>query len=317
MAYTKVLTDGDNSIYSATDVHLELDAIQRELVGLKTAPKNHGVVTGLSVVEQASPDMTVKVNVGIGKVAGLIWEKTATTNVTITAADANNPRWDLVYMDSAGTLDRVTGTAAVNPILPALSAPTTQIPLAYVYVAAGDTAIQNAEIYDQRSYCTVSNGDVVYEVNGHTNFTSAGAGAVAIKTITIPANSFKRSDSLVCEFFLITTGRDYSVKFNQSSTDVLTINSPNQSSSEPHVVRIRMMANQTAAGATGSYKSYASMYSPHPPGAFEVQSKNAYSTTEIQMQATFNIVVYVTFTGASQVTTISEIKVYRAGYLSS
>lgn len=73
----------------------------------------------------------------------------ADSAVTISTADATNPRWDLVVADaSTGAVSKVDGTAAASPTLPAT--PAGKVALAKVVVDANATGIANAKITDLR-----------------------------------------------------------------------------------------------------------------------------------------------------------------------
>ena len=124
------------------------------------------VSTDLAVTENGTPNMTLSV------AAGRVWikgsessfqgmyfcESRATESVTVTAADATNPRKDLVvakvqdsgYSGVADTwsLAVVAGTPAASPAEP--SAPNNSFVLAMVDVPALDTAITNSQITDRR-----------------------------------------------------------------------------------------------------------------------------------------------------------------------
>lgn len=69
--------------------------------------------------------------------------------VTHGAAHATNPRLDLVYVDTAGAVGIVAGTAAANPEPPAIGA-TTRMHLAEVRVPANAVAISVSDITDKR-----------------------------------------------------------------------------------------------------------------------------------------------------------------------
>lgn len=106
-----------------------------------------GVATGCDVTAQGTPDMTVAV------AAGAVTLKTsavqvAAGNVTVTAADATNPRKDIVVVDDTGAKSVVAGTAAADPVKPAI--PADSVLLAEVYVPAADTAIGSTQITDKR-----------------------------------------------------------------------------------------------------------------------------------------------------------------------
>lgn len=106
-----------------------------------------GVFTGCAVTQQASPNMTVAVASGQALVKGVI-SPVAGGNVSIAAADATNPRYDLVVSDNTGTLSAVTGTPAATPLYPASS----NAILAAVLVPANATTIVTADIVDKRAF---------------------------------------------------------------------------------------------------------------------------------------------------------------------
>lgn len=106
------------------------------------------VLSGGEVTAQVTPDMTVAVAAVVVISNGVIREVTA-ANATITAADATNPRLDLVVITSAGAIAVRAGTAAANPKPPARTA--NDVVLAVVYVPATDTTISSAQIVDQRA----------------------------------------------------------------------------------------------------------------------------------------------------------------------
>jgi hypothetical protein len=106
-----------------------------------------GVVSGCAVTAQGSPDMTLAVAAGVAMVNGVMVAVTS-GNVTITTANATNPRFDLVVVDNAGAKSVTAGTAAANPAFPAI--PSNSVVLAAVYVPANDTAIGSTQIVDKR-----------------------------------------------------------------------------------------------------------------------------------------------------------------------
>lgn len=111
-----------------------------------------GVVSGCAVTAQATPDMTLAVASGTIRNADGTTATVSAGNVTITAADATNPRFDLVVVSSAGAKSVVAGTAATAPVYPAI--PASSVVLAAVYVPAADTAIEANQITDKRVLLT-------------------------------------------------------------------------------------------------------------------------------------------------------------------
>src|SRR3990172_7004755 len=103
------------------------------------------VLSGLAVT--GGVDMTPAVAKG-----AVLSNKTmfavAAADVTITTADATNPRLDLIVVTSAGALAVRAGTPAAAPKPPARTA--NDVIIAVVYVPAGDTAIATSQIKDMR-----------------------------------------------------------------------------------------------------------------------------------------------------------------------
>lgn len=105
------------------------------------------VLSGGAVTAQASPDMTVAV-AKAGVLTNGVLKAVAAANATITAADATNPRWDLVVIDSSGAIAVRAGTPAAAPKPPVRTA--NDVVLATVYVPATDTTIASNQIVDKR-----------------------------------------------------------------------------------------------------------------------------------------------------------------------
>lgn len=96
--------------------------------------------TGYGIISGCEPTisgLTVTVGAGIVHLADGTRKEIAETNVTLDSADPTNPRIDLVYIDSTGTVAKVIGTAVASPSAPVL--PTGGISVAQVSVAAGAT----------------------------------------------------------------------------------------------------------------------------------------------------------------------------------
>jgi len=74
----------------------------------------------------------------------------AGADVTITTADATNPRIDLIVVNSSGALAVRAGTPAAAPKPPARTA--NDVVIAQVYVAANDTTIGSGSIVDRRVF---------------------------------------------------------------------------------------------------------------------------------------------------------------------
>jgi hypothetical protein len=118
-----------------------------EVANLVRANKYDGVSSGLTPSQRAAGvNMSADIASGYYFVSGVRYSY-AGGNQAITAADATNPRWDIISFSSAGIV-YTAGTAAANPMMPALSA--NQILVASIYVSAGTTSILDASIRDER-----------------------------------------------------------------------------------------------------------------------------------------------------------------------
>lgn len=153
-----------------------------------------GVVSGCAVTAQGSPDMTVAVAAGLIIVDGLI-VTVASGNVTITTADATNPRFDLITVNNSGTKARTGGTAAANPEFPAI--PANSVVLAAVYVPANDTAINTNQIVDKR--VTVSpHGAILASKTSDTTVSNTTTETI-LATFTVPAGLLAAGDMVRTE----------------------------------------------------------------------------------------------------------------------
>jgi len=103
------------------------------------------VLSGLAVTGGA--DMTPAVAKG-SVLSNRVMFAVAAADVTVTTADATNPRLDLIVVTSAGALAVRAGTPAAAPKPPARTA--NDVVIAIVYVPANDTAIATTQIIDKR-----------------------------------------------------------------------------------------------------------------------------------------------------------------------
>lgn len=102
----------------------------------------------LQVVESATPGQSVRTTVAGWIFQGGYKAYVAAGTVSLSAAHATLPRYDLVVAYRSGTLGKVDGTAAATPTPPAV--PAYAVGLAWVYRAANDNTVSNAEITDIR-----------------------------------------------------------------------------------------------------------------------------------------------------------------------
>lgn len=128
-----------------------------------------GVFSGGAVTAQGTPDQTVAVSAGaIVTPEGKRYAFDAVSALAASAADATNPRIDIVYVSSAGVVTYLAGTAAASPAQP--STPANGTILAAIARAANDNTIATADITDQRDFITnASDFEDVVSVTENSN----------------------------------------------------------------------------------------------------------------------------------------------------
>ena len=103
---------------------------------------------GFAAHEQATPDMTVRVDAGAIHSGVTLTEVAAQSTAAITAP-STNPRNDIVYVDATiGTVGVATGTEAATPSDPAI--PSSKIPVCRVELQTSTTSITNSILTDIR-----------------------------------------------------------------------------------------------------------------------------------------------------------------------
>lgn len=139
-----------NQADAGWDDQAEPDKVDFDILAAGSATT--GVISGCAVTAQGTPNMTVAVASGVIAFEGDIANVTG-ANVTIEAAHATLPRFDLILINKSGTLVNPTagngkGTAAAEPVFPAV--PADHLVAAVVYIPALDTAIGATQIVDKR-----------------------------------------------------------------------------------------------------------------------------------------------------------------------
>lgn len=107
----------------------------------------YALIGGCGVTLDAA-DLTYDVAAGAFIHSGTPVAVSAQANAGTLVADSTNPRWTWIVLDSTGTEQMVSGTAAATPSIPELGAD--YFPLMLVYVAAGATIASSQTNYDQR-----------------------------------------------------------------------------------------------------------------------------------------------------------------------
>jgi len=153
--------DGNASL----DARLDVDkAVLTTQINERTT---YGVVIGLRVTAQATPDMTVSVATGTIYMAnGTRYIPAANNALAVTAADATNPRIDIVYINSSGVISCLAGTAGATPSVP--SVPAGGMLLATISVPANDTTIESTQIADRSKFLWTEAWITPTLLNGYT-----------------------------------------------------------------------------------------------------------------------------------------------------
>lgn len=127
----------DASVMDGTVVW-RLHKISTSVANIDSLEKYLAESTGYGIVSGCAPSisgLTVTVAAGVVHLADGTRKEIAQTNITLDNADQSNPRIDLVYITSDGTVAKITGTAAASPSAPAL--PSNGISVCNVTIAAG------------------------------------------------------------------------------------------------------------------------------------------------------------------------------------
>ena len=151
--------------------------------GVASSDPAHGVARNadFAVTQNGTPNMSVNVAAGGAFIRGTqnanqgayhVWND-GTVNLPISAADVTNGRRDLVIAqvrdsaysgaDDDARITVVTGTPAAVPADPSLASFPNALVLARITVAAGDTAINTADITDLRTMANILNACPAFE----------------------------------------------------------------------------------------------------------------------------------------------------------
>ena len=107
---------------------------------------SYGVLDGLDVTAQSTPDMSVNVTAGrfYGQ-NGMLYSTVSMPSIAVNAAHATLPRVDILFADTMGGVNYLAGTPSATPVAPAV--PITTFPLlAEISVPAGTATITSTLI---------------------------------------------------------------------------------------------------------------------------------------------------------------------------
>lgn len=124
----------------------EPDSVDFKILG--TGISGNGVISGCEVAAKGTPDMNVTVSAGTIVVGGTVAAVSAGT-LSVSSANATNARFDLVRVNSSGSLSILAGTASSNPVFNnTLSS--TEVALASLYIPANASSVTANQIVDKR-----------------------------------------------------------------------------------------------------------------------------------------------------------------------
>lgn len=168
-------TGGDRT-YNAADFEPILAAI----VAQGVVP---GIGTDMAITENSPTAMNVLVGIGKAFINGKLLENTTVATLTISAANATNPRIDRIvarvnYTSRIGEIVVKAGTPAASPVPPSLQRDSSiyEVSLAQVRVNASATSINNANITDERSDGTVAGYATIQTRVDHTKSINTTSG---------------------------------------------------------------------------------------------------------------------------------------------
>ena len=128
------------------DNQAEPDSVDAEILLL--GYQRTGVISGCAVTESSPAAQTVDVAVGEVIETGEQISVSAQPDVAVSAASGSNPRFDLITINSSGTVVVTPGTAAAQPVFPAI--PASSVPLAALYIPISDNTHADEQISDKR-----------------------------------------------------------------------------------------------------------------------------------------------------------------------
>lgn len=112
----------------------------------------YGIITGLNVLPQSNPNMSVLVASGIAHlINGKRYNQNDNVSINVDPADPLFPRIDIIYIDSNGLLKYGKGSASQNPVAPN---PINSLILCEISITQSTLKIQNSNIVDKRIFKT-------------------------------------------------------------------------------------------------------------------------------------------------------------------
>lgn len=197
---------GLGNVDNTADVNKPVSSAQQEAINNAVAaatnqqPEISALVSGGIVVWESA--YTFRVSAATYFIQGVLYSASEKT-VTLDVADGSNDRIDVLVLNTAGDLVKITGTAAAQPSEPDYD-PTTQLKLTFVFVGASTTEpanVSNENVYLENSEWTSSTSGSGWNANSSSN---PHAGTKTIEGTNVANNAYvqlQRGSSLALDSY--------------------------------------------------------------------------------------------------------------------
>lgn len=139
-------------------IHEENKYVHKDVLNNMTRQQRYGVISGIVVEAQDTPDMSIKISAGEYLFNGNKISFAGELNLSIDAADPDLNRYDLIVLDDSGNVSVLSGIESLSDDDPTLTGPLpindydpdTYLPIARIFVGAGVNEIIGSNIKDIR-----------------------------------------------------------------------------------------------------------------------------------------------------------------------
>lgn len=124
-------------------------------------------LSSLKAMSSPEPDMFVNISPGGFWLTNKLWKEYVGGRSPGFTAPTQNAKWDLLCIHYNGNPMIIAGTPSTDPVLPPLERKA--VPLAAIYLEAGDTKITSEKIFDLRLFQSTSFSHVDFEDRDHVD----------------------------------------------------------------------------------------------------------------------------------------------------
>jgi hypothetical protein len=143
---------------------------------LSNAATNENYLANPGIVTWSGSGLTFDVTPALYYINGVQYTS-GTASVTLNAADATNPRIDVIAVDNTGAVVKITGDASSSPVKPQID-PTTQVELSFITIDAGattPTGVSTTVVYDENTEWSLVPQGITIDANNATSFNGSKA----------------------------------------------------------------------------------------------------------------------------------------------